>query len=169
MNASWTCAEEETEEVIYLYRRWWRCKGNKAEIISSMFDFIFRAFYFLRWIYTNTHIRICHEREKHKKTNLEIKYRKKPNKLVKLYYFLEGGNEHYLCSTENNLFIYEIWTNTHETGTLLPELRLTCTFLRENFLFLSATITQVKRTKALKHAGRKPTNQYINNYTKIIS
>lgn len=33
------------KKVIYLYID---SEGNKAEIISSMFDFIFRAFYFLR-------------------------------------------------------------------------------------------------------------------------
>lgn len=38
----------------------------------------------------------------------------------------------------DNPFIYEIWTNTHETWTLVPEhpSRLTCTFFAlENFLF----------------------------------
>lgn len=84
---------------------------------------------------------------------------------MKLYYFLEGGNEHYLCSTENNLFIYEIWTNTHETGTLLPDPGCTCTFFARRLPIFVRKIEQVKRTKALKQAN-KPTNQYINNYTK---
>lgn len=59
----------------------------------------------------------------------------------------------------DNPFTYEIWTNTHETWTLLPEHpRLTCTFFAlENFLFLVRAASQVKRTKALK----QPSNQYI--------
>lgn len=52
-----------------------------------MFDFIFRAFYFLRWIYTL--IRICHGRE-NKKKNLELKQKTKQASEIVL---LLGGNE----------------------------------------------------------------------------
>lgn len=47
---------------IFKSKRTMEIRGWRYETISSMFDFIFRAFYFLRWIYTYTRtwIWICH-------------------------------------------------------------------------------------------------------------
>lgn len=142
-NASWTCAEG----VIYLYRR---RRKNKAEMISSMIEFIFRAFYFLRWIYTL--IWICHGRKKNKKKTT----RSKTNQASEIVLLL-GGNttqQHYLCNTE------PIYTKFEPTRKR--------TFFGEQFLFFCKTIrwpnVLLRRSQV---AGRKSTNTL--HYNKIIS
>lgn len=136
-----------------------------------MFNFIFRAFYFLRWIYTL--IRICHGREN---KNLEIKQKK--TKQASEIVLLLGGNgtlsTALLCVTHThtqNLFIRDLnqqHTHKHIKKTLLPDqLKTMRRHVRRqtaNSIFLANQPTRTMNVlRCWKEARTRKTNQYIKN------